>query len=290
MSENNFIKLGAELKAKREEEDISLETINQKTRIDLKFLKAIDDGNFAIIDEVYIRAFIREYAKIVGLDPDKIIKKYELAKAGKLDESETGKESEMSDVVEEKIDEPKTVYTSEDFTGKMPNEEKTNSGIKKVLLLVGLGIILVGAVLYLVLMNDRPEIIKETPFEEILQKQKEEPAERFEVTEDTVTTMPPDSAVTGNKLILKIQARDTTWIRIIVDSSSPDEFILSPNSSKTIEADTKFNLLIGNAGGIDITLNNKPLNLVGKPGEIKSIQIDSSGIDYLKIKSKNKNE
>ncbi|MCK7516561.1 MAG: helix-turn-helix domain-containing protein [Ignavibacteriales bacterium] len=56
-----------------------------KTRIDFKFLEAIDNGNFSFLPDLYVKAFIKQYAKAVDLDEQETIKKYEdAAKQEKL--------------------------------------------------------------------------------------------------------------------------------------------------------------------------------------------------------------
>jgi hypothetical protein len=40
-----------------------------------------------------------------------------------------------------------------------------------------------------------------------------------------------------------------------------------------LEAATGFNLLIGNAGGLKITLNGKPVSIPGKSGEVVTIEL-----------------
>ena len=62
---------------------ISLQQLATKTRIDIKFLEYIEDGNFSFLPELYVRAFLKEYIKFVGLDEKLIFKKYEAYKLGK---------------------------------------------------------------------------------------------------------------------------------------------------------------------------------------------------------------
>ena len=69
--------LHEELKEIRLEKGFSLEYISQKTKIRIQFLEKLEEGDFSIVPLTYIRAFLREYAKIVGLDPDLIIAKFE---------------------------------------------------------------------------------------------------------------------------------------------------------------------------------------------------------------------
>ena len=124
-------KFAEELKIARESKEISLQQIANKTRIDIKFLNAIESANFDILPEIYIKAFIKEYANLVELDPKEVINKYEFARTGRLDHSEqikpitTNTEPEKSETLQlSKFDstEPITQLSSID-----ENRESTHS-------------------------------------------------------------------------------------------------------------------------------------------------------------------
>ncbi len=61
----------------RVEKGVSLEDISRETKIRVPFLEKIEEGDFTMVPEPFIRAFLREYAQEVGLDPDRVIAKYE---------------------------------------------------------------------------------------------------------------------------------------------------------------------------------------------------------------------
>ena len=100
-----LFKFADELKSARLKKGISLEQMAAKTRIDIKFLEAIDNGNFGFLPELYVKAFIKQYANVVELDEDEVIKRYEDAKAGRLDEKDT---PTTEPIEEPKVQEPKT--------------------------------------------------------------------------------------------------------------------------------------------------------------------------------------
>lgn len=119
MSSELFRKFAEELKATREKKEVTLQQISNKTRINIKFLEAIEEGNFSVIDEIYIRAFLREYAQQINLDENEILKRYDQCKAGRIDEPE------KSDSVEvKKEDEPKKEELETPQSRKMVLEEQ----------------------------------------------------------------------------------------------------------------------------------------------------------------------
>ena len=86
---------------------------------------------------------------------------------------------------------------------------------------------------------------------------------------------------TTDSLSLFIEANDTSWVKIIIDNKTEEEIILFPKSQKEIAAANNYKIIFGNSGAIELQLNNKPLNFTGTKKEIRYIQIDSSGIQYL---------
>src|SRR5690625_2609633 len=72
------MEIGEKLKEARETKNISLDTLQETTKIQKRYLLAIEQGNLHILPgKFYARAFIKEYATAVGLDPDEILDGYQ---------------------------------------------------------------------------------------------------------------------------------------------------------------------------------------------------------------------
>ena len=67
--------LHEELKGIRLEKGITLEDISQITKIRIHFLEQLEAGDFSGIPMPYIRAFLREYGKVIGVDPIRVMAK-----------------------------------------------------------------------------------------------------------------------------------------------------------------------------------------------------------------------
>jgi len=69
--------LGKRLKEAREEKNINLEDLQKITKIQKRYLVGIEEGNYSSMPgKFYVRAFIKQYAEAVGLDPDEILEEY----------------------------------------------------------------------------------------------------------------------------------------------------------------------------------------------------------------------
>jgi cytoskeletal protein RodZ len=69
--------LGSRLKEAREIKGISLDELQKVTKIQKRYLIGIEEGNYSIMPgKFYIRAFIKQYAEAVGLNPEEIFDLY----------------------------------------------------------------------------------------------------------------------------------------------------------------------------------------------------------------------
>jgi len=92
------------LKDIRTERGIELDEIHARTKISLRFLKAIEEGNFEILPKPYIRLFLRAYGTEIGLPPEELITKFETFIGDKKSKpvSDTKKKKELKFESEDK--------------------------------------------------------------------------------------------------------------------------------------------------------------------------------------------
>ena len=93
-----------DLKAKRESQNLSLEEISDFTKIDIKFLVAIEEGDFGCLPTVYMRLFLRSYCKYISADVEEALNDYEFYTIGSKTESKTFSIPVESDDVDNNID------------------------------------------------------------------------------------------------------------------------------------------------------------------------------------------
>ena len=69
--------LGQRLKEAREEKGISIEDLQKVTKIQKRYLLAIEEGNLDTLPgKFYARAFVKSYAEAIGLDTDELFDNY----------------------------------------------------------------------------------------------------------------------------------------------------------------------------------------------------------------------
>lgn len=70
--------LGALLRKAREQRGLSLDDIQETTKIRKRYLEAIESGDHSILPgSFYVRAFVKNYSEAVGLDPDEVLRLYQ---------------------------------------------------------------------------------------------------------------------------------------------------------------------------------------------------------------------
>lgn len=309
---NEYLKqLSKELKDTREKKKITIDQIFTKTRIYKKYLIAIEDGNFSIMPEVYIRAFIKEYAKTIGLDPIDVLSKFDKAKEGlNYEKSKDELESEVL-VSTEKIKSKISQAADHDSSLNIPQKFQQSN---KMVYFAGLAVLLLLSIfiIYKVfLIDSSTEIITEKPFDEIVesqnQKNKSGNIEGNKLDEDknvdvnkinlkqiekikenksneinSVSQKFIPQPIKEGQLTLTIIGNDKSWVRVVSDQKDNVEFMLNSGVTKQLTAKNKFYLHIGNSGGVKLLLNNNDLFFRGSPGKVRKIFITKDGIEYLR--------
>ncbi len=272
MESYNLKKFAEELKKQRVKRKITLLQIKNRTRIDAQYLQAIEDGNFEVMPEVYVRAFIREYAESIGLDPAETLTKYESAKEGKAFKKE--EEVKKSEKEELKFEDAGISETT-----SVPRKAFKPWMVPA---LTGGIVIMLVLIVYFAFFNSKDEIVVvEKPYEEIVKENKS----RFEL--NAKESAPPKVETKIDSLNLKIVASDTSWIKVTLDGDSTKDFILYPGRSKRMKAMKFFDVITGNSGGVKFLLNGDTLDFKGAKGRVRHVVINKSGIKYVKRKKKN---
>ena len=214
-------KFADELKSAREDREVTLKQIFAKTRIDLKFLQAIENADFNVLPDLYIKAFIKEYAQQIDLNPQEILQKYENAKSGRQEPAPLLQQNLPVPPVEEVMEREEQLETTETRAEEPVSlNEKVKFKLNPNYFYIGAGLILLLIFIYLVLLKGTspPDIVQEKNYEENALQNKP----RFEVektdqgqTSDQKTDVPvirhPDS------LRLQMELDDRVWTKVISD-------------------------------------------------------------------------
>lgn len=234
------------LRKQREERKIRLSDIAAQTRISIKYLQAIESGEFGVMPEIYIRAFIRDYAKAIGLDPDETIKRYDMfVEAERLQHAEESKVSER---------------------GAQSHGFSSLSRTQKV---IG-GILAVGMLAILSYLAFAPQKKPESE-PTLYERQLQDSQRSYETGRSTVQGEADSSR-------LQLYAVDTVWVNLVIDDGKTYDLLMKPGMNLSFYGKNKFNMTVGNAGGLVVSLNGKELPSFGGRGiVVRNLTIMKNG-------------
>lgn len=232
------LSFGRFLKAVREQKGIELKHVSESTRIGMDALMHIEAENHEKLpEEVFVKGFLRAYAKAVGADGNDVIGRY----MESLHETRSPSRSKAN-----------RIRTRRKFWPRF---------LLVLILLAGLGIGSFYGLSYL-----RHRLSAGAPVHPDLVTQTLAPAAPAE-------TAPAASNPVSSRLELKVDTLEKTRLKVVIDGQTSKEFRLQPGDRLDLEATKGFNLLLDSATAVRLTLNGKPVKISGRKGQAVNIQI-----------------
>ena len=244
--------LHKKLKSLRRERKIDLEAIEKRTKIDLKYLKAIENGKFEILPSTYIRLFLKAYCVEIGADPvDALHQLDELSninkKKKKKDSTDTGENIFTKNNETEDMNESSKIKSS-----KNPYQKKSEwlKGFSMILLLL-FSIYIIKKIV----TNDENSSMDNN----IEQISSLNPITDFELINDFIIDKTNSGSidVAPPFMVKVISRKENIWIRTETDSALPIENILNSSNQDNFSFVKRFDLLVNPAKNIDIFWNGQ---------------------------------
>ena len=233
---------GENLRRERELRGVSLHEIAEATKISVRLLQAIEQDRIEILpDGIFRRAFVRQYAKYVGLDADRIVAEFLYTQGN---ETEAG---------------PTKVRRFVIPPGTLP----IAAGLS---LLVWLAFPWNGA-----WRRDEPAPSAASMPVSIPHEHVYPPAATPEPIPVAATEGGPSVSVQSKDsgLVLTLSAKQDCWVSVSADGAPVLDRVLSAGETQTLEAHGEIVLSVGNAGGLSFRVNDRPGVPLGKSGEVK---------------------
>jgi hypothetical protein len=77
----------------------------------------------------------------------------------------------------------------------------------------------------------------------------------------------------ASELVLQVAATERVWVAVDADGKTALQRVLNPRDGEILKAKESFDVTIGNAQGIILTLNGEVLKPLGGRGEVKSVHL-----------------
>jgi cytoskeleton protein RodZ len=95
----------------------------------------------------------------------------------------------------------------------------------------------------------------------------------------SVTPPNPDAAIH-----VEVTADEAVWVLARADGKYAFSATMDPHTTRNVEGVKEVTLRLGNAGGVTISLNGKPIGPAGPKGQIRTIQFTSGGFQIVPAK------
>ena len=244
--------LGSSITQARKSAGLSIEDLSASTNIRTALLKEIESNNFANCGgETYARGHIRNIAMKLGVDP--------LIYIAAFEDEQMHTDRSMKELL------------VENSVMRQPEEARKVSW--KVLATISVSSLFIAGLAQIIISNTASVEIPE-PIASITATESATPSP--EASEATPTEQATVSTGEGVELVVSA-TRAKSWL-FVSDATGRTLFSgqMSRGSSKTFRTDVSLNVKIGNAGGVDLTVNGKKVDSIGVDGEVVSV---SYGVD-----------
>lgn len=276
--------IGAQLREARLNKKISLDELQQKTKIQKRYLEALETGDFdRLPGDYYVRTFIRQYAQAVGLDGNRLVAAFD------GDEDQILPELPKREAPEE-IQTTRTAVHEETFSRKRKQRDMV-----PIIVLGSIALVIILIVGYTTLqdyrstsMIDQSKIVVENSHSSA--KPKHSSASSTEIsstsTSSTSSQTSTSSTASENQLemnVTQVSAVETQvavsqakapielqfsgvngpcWIGVMVGGSYVYQYTMQAGQSQSYtlpEGTTQATIVLGASDNVNIQLNKKEL-------------------------------
>ena len=248
--------LGSMITKARKFAGLSIDELSAATNIRAPLLRQIESDNFSQCGgDTYARGHLRNIATKLNVDPQIFLTAFE--------DEQMHVDRSMQDLL------------VENSVMREPRENRKVSW--KVLVAISISTLFIAGIAQILISNnstpDIPIALEETTEPSTSAEPTTEPTA---VVEEEPTDEPVISTGEGVEVIITA-TRARSWL-FVSDSSGQTLFSgqISRGVSKTFTASEQLNLKVGNAGGVDLSVNGKKVDPLGSDGQVVSV---SYGVD-----------
>ena len=278
--------LGKFLKDQRESRKISLREVAKNTRVREHILKAIEENQTDLLPAAtYVKGFLLAYAKYLRLDANDVLLRYERDLKGEPAVPPS----------------PQPVKSKQKASAPPPSKPKQKILWNTKQTWVVVGVIVASVVIFFFFSpySSTPPM-EPVPGKSVEEKLGVAPAppapattrlsEENRVVEEKRSRAPsaPVAATTSvqekKSVSVALKATEETWVSLQVDDQPEKEMIFKPRDGISVQTANRIRMKLGNAGGVDLILNGKPLEKFGKSGEVVTLVFTPQGVEVNPVR------
>jgi cytoskeleton protein RodZ len=279
---------GDRLRREREMRGITLDEITESTKIARRHLEALEGEHFdQMPGSVFNKGFVRAYARFLGIDEDQAVADYTAAS--------------------NEAPEPENKFPLEIHAKPDPALNPRRSFLPLVFAVAALVGVLVGYIFWAKSKPHTPEAneitqpsppssasgpvnnvptpatassapapVQEPPARAPEHAATTPPAKVQEAVVPNASATPADKP--EKTFFVSIKAKEDSWVSIVADGKSVMQRVLNADKHKKIKAGKSLILRTGNAGGIEVSFNGRPLGALGNENEPRTLTFNAAGL------------
>ena len=239
---------------------ITLEEIAEATKIGTRSLRALELQDFdKLPGGIFNKGFVRAYSKYLGIDEEQAVADYVAA----VNEAQAASKAQAANAATETL----TIIAEEE-----PQPPRWLKWVPVALLVVVVAAVVFGGwKLYSWYGLPHLRTAKAASRQEPVS-----PARNAVKTAQAPIQQlagVPESGVT-----LRIRARQATWVSIVADGKPVMSGVLAASAEKSVHAEREVVIKTGNAAGVEVFQNDKPLPTLGAENQVKTITFTPEGV------------
>lgn len=250
------MEIGNSLKEAREARKLSLEEVEEETKIRRKYLQALENEQYDVLPgQVYAKAFLKNYARFLNLHVEEVMEAFDYSPA-----KEASPEQDSINISREQP--------------KLNHNQKPRYWLYLAAIVIVLG--LATAVYYAT-----RGIGLNYPAREELQtgeQAQNPPVGQAGAPEDQQPTLQPPNNEAGVKISFNV-VKDKCWIRVIVDGTPAFQGEVTAGQTQDYMGAEKISFTLGNAGVVQVQLNGQDLGFLSEEGAVINREFTASPTD-----------
>lgn len=249
----------------RQDQKIDLADIENRTKINIKYLAALEAGNFDLIQKPYTRLFLRAYINEIGADPDQAISELTeyLLKKDSAESEETEKLKPEKDLTDEKkkdvsIPSEKKLNKFKDISVNVEKKKAKkgstiSSNLIKGILFLALWVIIIIVIRNITLDNKNDDVNTQT--NQIIESVTN--ITSFEQLQtDFLEVSSQQTAIEQSfPLIIKIVTNKALGIVSVKDLLEVTSFSITAGDQKIFSFDKDLDILLHHTAGVAVFIN-----------------------------------
>lgn len=251
----NLVELGDRLQQRREQQALSLAQVAEKTMIQRRFLKAIEEGDlYSLPEPVYVQGFLKRYGDVLGLDG-----------------------AAMADAFPTELD----IRTIKPSWQHLPAAQLRPVHLYALYAL--LVVVAIGGLNYL-FKPSAPQVGRESPSPTVDAAPSPAKASPVPQTASVTTALQPTAPApnasatpvaspspAAGTVRVDVTFVAESWVRIKADGKTAFEGILTEGSQRTWTANSQITIRAGNAGAVKVAYNDGQATQLGAPGAVEEV-------------------